>query len=858
MGEIQKMDYRLPSHVRPIRYKIMLRPNFENFTFSGEESIQLVLDKTTNIISLHAAELDIQSVEFIHQTKEVWAGNISYQKNAETVTFTFPKKVQKGRGELKLKFSSTLNDKMRGFYRSTYTVDGQVKHLATTQFEATDARRAFPSFDEPAQKAIFDVTLMIPSNTVAISNTIESNVSEHESGYKIVEFEPTPKMSTYLLAFIVGEFEYIEGKTRRSLTGSGGQAKEGILVRVFTTPGKKHQAKFARDCAVSCLEFYENYFGIDYPLPVLDMIAIPDFSSRAMENWGAITYRESTILVDEEKTSVGNKQWVALVIAHEIAHQWFGNLVTMEWWTHLWLNEGFASFIEYLAIDHIFPTWDIWTQFAGNEMGIAFKLDALQNTHPIEIAVGHPAEISEIFDKVSYAKGASVLRMLYAYLGPNDFRKGLQHYLKTHAYENAETEDLWESLEKISKKPVRKVMENWTSKAGHPVITVSEHKAKLKLEQSRFFSSPISKKKSNDRIVWSIPLRVHKRKILIDEKFALIDKPKDFAKLNTGEASFVRIDYPKAYLKHLEEKVKNKELEAVDRLGLIRDTFGIAQSGGSPTSLALDLVQSYKDEKDYTVWLEITRHLNQLDSLLAYEVFYDEYKRFAGEVYRKIAYSLGWEKKRKEKYTDGLLRGIALYKLGSYGNKETILEAQNLFVNGKDRKIDPDIRGVVYQLVAENGDKKEFDTLLSMYKSEDNQQEKDRIGGSMGRFGDKEILSETLKFAISKHVRYQSSLQIIASVWSNPFGRYLAWEFVKNNWELLKKRYAGGHYFTRVFLPAGEFTKKKDAKDIENFVRNNPVPEAQRTIAQAVEQIYANAEWLSRDKMLIQSFLLRN
>ncbi len=495
-----KTSVRLPEYVKPERYKVMLKPDLKKFTFEGEETIYLNLEKATKQITLHSIELKIESAEWVHKGKENWAGKITYDKKMETAIFSFKNNLEKGKGELKLKFKGILNDKMRGFYRSKY---GEGKHLATTQFESTDARRAFPCFDEPSQKAIFDVTLIIPQGTKAISNTIESEVLEHESGYQIVNFAPTPKMSTYLLAFIVGDFEYIEGRTL-----------DNVLVRVFTTPGKKEQAKFALDVAKKCLEFYNNYFGVDYPLPVLDMIAIPDFAAGAMENWGAVTYRESTVLIDEINSSVGNKQWVAMVIAHELAHQWFGNLVTMKWWTHLWLNEGFASFIEYLAIDHIFPEWDIWTQFVGTELSDAFSLDALNNTHPIEVEVGNPAEISEIFDRVSYSKGASILRMLWKYLGEKDFQKGLQHYLKKHAYGNAETEDLWNALEKVSGKPVAKVMANWTSKSGHPLVRVQVTGDRLKLTQSRFFSSPISKK-GNQRLnylVYSIKWKINGQK----------------------------------------------------------------------------------------------------------------------------------------------------------------------------------------------------------------------------------------------------------------------------------------------------------------------------------------------------------
>ena len=897
-----KNTHRLPDFIKPQRYKIVLKPDLENFIFEGEETISLTLLKSVKEITLHSVDIEIESVEWVHLGKEAWAAKVSYNQKTETATFKFAKSLEQGKGELKLKFKGILNDKMRGFYRSKYTIDGIDLHLATTQFESTDARRAFPCFDEPSLKAIFDVTLMIPAKTVAISNTIESKVWEHESGVKVVEFAPTPVMSTYLLAFIVGDFEFIEAPLRASSAeaASATKAEQGFegqgkrLVRVFTTPGKKEQARFALEVAVKCMEFYEKYFDIKYPLPVLDMIAIPDFAAGAMENWGAVTYRESTILIDAEKSSVGNRQWVALVIAHELAHQWFGNLVTMEWWTHLWLNEGFASFIEYLAIDHIFPEWDIWTQFVSSEMGTAYALDALKNTHPIEVEVGHPAEISEIFDKVSYSKGASVLRMLHEYLGAKDFQKGLQHYLKKHQFTNTQTEDLWRALEKVSGKPVAEVMKNWTSKSGHPLIRVqvTGNSRQLKLTQSRFFSSPISKKESTDKTIWSIPIKrtgvrtFHIERgldvILMDKKTINIEKPQDgeWMKLNATEASFVRVDYPQEYLKRLELALKDGQLSAPDRLGLIRDSFGLAQSGQSPTTLALELVKGYTKETDYTVWAELTGHLAQLDSLLAHELFYGDFQKFGKKIYEGIGQKMGWEKKKGEKHTDALLRAMVLYKLGSFGDIQTIKKAKELFSssaipanagiykNNRSRsvgrpiksgmtqgvKIDPDLKGVVYNLVAENGGKKEWADLVKMYTDEDNQQEKDRLGRSLGLFGQKEILQKTLEFAVSKDVRFQNTLGIISSVWSNPKGRYLAWEFVKEHWQMLKERYAGGHYFTRVFGPAGEFTKASDARDIEFFVKKNPVPEAQRTIAQALEQIYSNVEWLKRDKEKIKNF----
>ncbi len=840
---------RLEKHVIPQRYSITLAPDLDNFIFDGEEEITLQISQEISSMILHCAEIEIIKAEFI-RGKKVLPAKVSYDPKMETVKFDFAQNLSKGRGVLKISFTGILNDKMRGFYRSRYEMDGKTYHMAVTQFESTDARRAFPCFDEPTHKAIFDVTLKIPSDRTAISNTIETQVREHEGGFKIVKFAPSPKMSSYLLAFIVGHFEYIEKKT-----------EEGVLVRVFVTPGKKKQAEFALDVASKTLSFYGKYFKIAYPLPVLDMIAIPDFAAGAMENWGAVTYRETAILVDEEHTSTHNKQWVALVIAHELAHQWFGNLVTMEWWTHLWLNEGFASYIEYLAVDHLFPKWNVWTQFVFMDHSRALILDGLSNTHAIEIDVNHPAEISEIFDAISYSKGSSVIRMLAEYLGEKNFRDGLTHYLKKHAYSNATTLDLWNALSKVSGKPVEKIMEDWIRKPGYPLVTLNLKNNKFELSQERFFSSPLIKKK--DKALWMIPVNFissEKNKpeyfLLKDSRKIINSKTGKWIKLNSGEKSFIRVSYSPKYLTLLEKPIKNKTLSEEDRFGIVRDVFALSQAGKMSTVDALKLMSFFKNEDSYIVWMEIVSDLLQLSKLLYGQDYYPAFNKYTGEILKNIVKKVGWSKKAGESYAVTLMRGVLIYAMGAAGDKKTIATAENIF--GKvlqNKKIDPDLRAVVYRLIAENGGAAEFEKLEKLYKKTSLQEEKDRALRALCSFRDEKLLVIALRLSLSESARSQDLLKSISAVWANPWGRYVAWNFLKSHWEEIVKRFEGGHLFPRFIQPAENFVTKKDAKDVEIFFKKNPALGIDRTIAQAVEQIRSNATWIQKDGENIRKFL---
>jgi puromycin-sensitive aminopeptidase len=850
-----KNKVRLESHISPLHYNITLHPDLLAFIFSGKEIIKIKIDKDVKQITLHSKDIQIQTVEIISKKINQFANKISYNEKKETTTFYFKNVIIKGEYNLSIIFSGIINESLRGFYKSKYILDGEEKYIATTQFEATDARRAFPCFDEPAHKAVFEVSLIIPENHTAISNTLPTSIKEHLAGYNIVTFAPTPIMSTYLLAFIIGEFEYIEGKS-----------KDGVQIRVFTTPGKKHQAKFALEVAIKSLEFYNQYFDIPYPLPILDLIAIPDFESAAMENWGAVTFRETAILVDEEHTSLSNKQWAAIVIAHELAHQWFGNLVTMDWWTDLWLNEGFASYMENFCVDYMFPNWHIWDLYLSDRYAVALKLDSLANSHPIEVEVHHPDEISEIFDMVSYAKGSAVIRMLAEYIGHDNFRDGLKHYLKKHSYKNTNTIDLWNSFEQVSKKPIKEIMNSWTKETGYPLVTVSNKSNLWKIEQERFFSSRIKAKEYKDankkKHLWNIPIQYESNGKNIN---MLMTKKSDpiigtsIGKLNKEEGTFLRVKYEKENLQKIKEEISNKKLSVKDRLGIIRDMFALAEGGYINTSEALEFSLVYKDENEFIVWSEIAVGINKINNIIGDEPIKDIYNKYALSLFSSLAIRIGWDYKNGESHSDVFLRSLALSQAAYYGDKKIIKEAQKLFKNQEESPIRADIRSVVYNIVSSNGGIKEWKIFEKLYKETSMHEEKERYGRALSSFKDKNLLTKTLDFAMSKNVKNQDTPFIITAVWVNKYGRDITWKFIKNNWEKITKEYGeGGHFLSRLLSPLGGHTKVKDLNDIKKFFSKNIAPGADRTLEQSYERIESNIAWLKDDKKSIKNWLNNN
>ncbi|XP_075033123.1 puromycin-sensitive aminopeptidase [Mixophyes fleayi] len=857
---------RLPADVRPVNYGLCLKPDLIDFTFEGKLEAAVEVKNATNQIVMNCADIDIITASYaVEGDEEIHATGFNYQNEDEKVTLSFPSTLQTGFGMLKIDFVGELNDKMKGFYRSKYTTaSGEVRYAAVTQFEATDARRTFPCWDEPAIKATFDVILIVPKDRVALSNMnlIERKPYPDDDSLVEVKFARTPVMSTYLVAFVVGEYDFVETRSA-----------DGVLVRVYTPVGKAEQGKFALEVAAKTLPFYKDYFNVPYPLPKIDLIAIADFAAGAMENWGLVTYRETALLIDPKNSCSSSRQWVALVVGHELAHQWFGNLVTMEWWTHLWLNEGFASWIEYLCVDHCFPEYDIWTQFVSADYTRAQELDALENSHPIEVDVGHPSEVDEIFDAISYSKGASVIRMLHDYIGDEDFRKGMNQYLTKFQERNAATEDLWECLEQASGKPIADVMSTWTKQMGFPLIYVeSEQKDDsriLKLSQKKFCAS--GPQHGEESPQWMVPISIctsespasAKLRLLMDKPETVVLEgvtPDQWVKLNPGTVGFYRTQYSPAMLDSLLPGIRDRSLQPVDRLGLQNDLFSLARAGIISTVEVLKVMEAFVNEPNYTVWSDLSCNLGILSTLLSHTEFHEEIQGFIRDVFSPIGQRLGWDPKPGEGHLDALLRGLVLGKLGKAGHKPTLEEARRRFkdhVEGKNT-LSADLRSPVYVTVLKHGDSTTLDTMLKLHKLADMQEEKNRIERVLGAISSQDLIQKVLSFSLSEEVRPQDTVSVIGGVaGASKQGRKSAWNFVKENWEELYNRYQGGFLISRLIkLAVDGFASDKMAAEIKAFFDAHPAPSAERTVQQCCENILLNATWLKRDADAMHQYLL--
>lgn len=837
---MSKKVTRLFRHFQPENYKLDLILFKETLKFSGKVIIKgKKVGRPSHRLTLHQNGLKITKAIITKHDKQgkadIPVARLNQHRLFNEVRLHADKLIYPGNYTVTLEFEGTITDAMNGLYPSRY---GKNQVILGTQFESHHAREVFPCIDEPEAKATFDLTLTTPKDDVVLANT--PVIAESENGsVKTTTFEQTPIMSTYLLAFVVGDIAHKEATT-----------KDGVLIRAYATANNVKHVDFALDMAVKSLEFYNDYFGIPYPLPKLDMVALPDFASGAMENWGLATYREQALLVDPKNTSLPNKQYAAIVVAHELAHQWFGNLVTMRWWTDLWLNEGFASWIEYLAVDHVFPEWEIWTQFAVDNQQPALRLDALNNTHPIEVPVHHPDEIRTIFDTISYAKGASVIHMLHQHLGPTDFKKGLHLYLKKHAFKCTDTVDLWDALSEASGKDIKTFMQPWTTKPGFPIVKLDG----AKLTQERFY---LIKPESADHTVWPVPL-LAKPAQKIDTLQAASGTADSGTLLNNGRSGFYRVAYDSQTTDYLTSQVMDGLLSPVDRFSILSDSFEIAKAGHGRTVDALKLLASFNDETHDAVWDIMHMAIGDVRSVMASDdKTRDAMKPFVRQLISKSLARLGWEPKKGEQHTDTMLRPTILGLAAFAEVPEVLDEIQARFKAMKDPEdIAPDLRSVIWNTVARFGGTKEFEVFWRLHNQSTNSEVRVTLAAALTGFKDTKLTHRALEAIKSEDVRNQDAAYWVVYALMNRFGRDTAWQWMKENWNWLEETLGTDLSFSRFPVYAARvFTGEKYLKDYGKFFEPKSSPMLERTIKQGREIIQWHTDWYNRDHAKVLKFL---
>ncbi len=824
-------------NVFPIHYSLEFEPDFSSWQFRGKVVIQIDIRKPTKLIKLHTKELQIKDAQLVQNG--TFGAQIHVDEPKQELQLTFPK-VLRGKAVLTILFQGTHNEGMYGFYRSRYMLNGKEESLLTTQFESASARACFPCFDEPFFKATFDVSLTVPQPFTTISNMPIKKEITIAGGKKQVVFQVSPKMSTYLLYLAVGNFKYVETMYRN------------IKIRVYTVPDKIKYATLSLHYTKTFLQFFEQYFQIRYPLPKLDMLAIPDFASGAMENWGAITFREIALLGDEH-TSVVYKQNIAITVAHELAHQWFGNLVTMQWWDDLWLNESFATFMSYKAVHDAFPEWELPLQYFEDTICNALGADQLISTHPITVKVNTPGEIDEIFDSISYDKGGSVLHMLESFVSEKIFREGLHQYLQRHAYSNATKFDLWQAIQGAYKKTtITAMMHRWITQPGYPIVMVSKSKLGFLLQQQRF-----TLKQKTFPTMWHIPLNYVTadgiaKTALMTQKTLTLKEQKGWIKLNSGQHGFYRVKYETKVLQQLGEGIREKRIAPVDATGIENDLFSLTIQGKYTVDDYLKFVENYCVDAQYPLNSSVSAHLSSLFRITYRKKAFREVRRVSVLFHGNLLKQVGWERKPKERNTTAMLRSMSIYMLGMAGHEATLRKASTLFKQLRTKNtIDQNIKGAIYTLAAWQGDEKTFEYFLERYKNEELPEEQRKLLRSLAMFQNAGLQQRALEVSQSKTVRLQDSMMIPMALSANPMCT-LIWPWTKSNWVGLMKKYSTGTHMLPHFVHnlAGVDTPEA-YKEIQHFfsLAQHKRDDIKMAVTQTLEKLDVLMHFLEKNKV---------
>ena len=849
--------YRLPRTAVPSRYDIRLEPDLTTLTFRGQQTVALEVTETISEVVLNAIELMIDSASLENDRGETIRATATLDEGTERCRLALASPAARGRWRLRLAFRGTLNDKLRGFYRSVYKdPSGVSRTMAATQFEATDARRAFPCWDEPSFKAIFAVTLAIDPALTVVSNT--AIVSETlENGRKVVRFADSIVMSTYLVAFVVGELEATEpatvGRTR---------------LQIWCVPGKKRLARFGQEIGAASLAFFEDYYGLPYPGDKLDLIAIPDFAAGAMENLGAITFRETALLVDETAASHAELERVADVVAHENAHMWFGDLVTMTWWNGIWLNEAFATFMEMLAVDAWKPEWQRWTTF-GVSRAAALSLDGLHSTRPIEFPVTSPRDADAMFDVLTYEKGASVLRMLEQYLGAVTFREGVRDYLRTHRFANADTGDLWAALGRSAQQPIPAVMDGWIFRPGYPVVTVSRDQGgHLVLAQQRFnyLREPLPPATAEPEQPWQVPvqLRVYaggqpvEERVLLSEREARLraGAGAEAIVVNAGGHGFYRVRYAPDLLDALLKRLET--LAPIERFNLVNDAWALAVAGLMPLTAYLDLTARFRGERDRNVWSVLTASLYALNRV----VEPGDRRRLEALVRDRAMptfTALGWTPRAGEDELTRQLRGDLVRAIGVLGNdpgvqaRATELYRAHVAAPGA---VDPNVLPALIAVLAYAGDAARYDEFLRRFRAAATPQEEQRYLYALAGFHDPALARQTLERLINGEVRTQDAPFVARGMLMSVDTREIAWEFVKAHWDTMDRLYPK-HGMRRLAEGVTGLATPELEADVRRFFDAKKPQFGGKVLAQYLEQLHVAVTLRRREGAALSGYLAK-
>lgn len=833
---------KLSKEIVPQSYDIQLKPNIEKRTFTGSETVVIDVRKPTKTVALNANEMTISSAKLASTAgRGEQTARVAINAEEQIATLHFKKEIPAGTHQLTLKFAGKINESGQGLYYAVYdeATTGAKKTMLGTQMEATDARRMFPCWDEPAFRSKFRVTVTVPAAFTAVSNMpVES---EKVSGaLKQVRFGETPPMPSYLVVLCAGELDAIYGEA------------DGVKIGIFTTKGKAEQGRYALESAEKMLKYFNEYFGEKYPLPKLDMIAMPSGFGGAMENWGGITYFESILLYDPAKSSEETKQRIFGVVAHEMAHQWFGDLVTMAWWDNLWLNEGFASWMGTKCTDHFNPQWQIWLR-ANAAKQRAMATDALSATHPIQQPIRTESEADSAFDEITYQKGQSFLRMLETYLGEEDFRAGIRSYMSKHQYSNTTTADLWNALGESSKKPVSEIAASWTEQPGFPVVSLTFADDAVTVSQEPFTVH----QQNPPPLEWKIPVTHREVKIgelappiasLLDQKSAplttsVLAQP---IKLNSDGIGYYRSRYPAAQFEKLLASVA--DLSEADKVNLVSDSWALVQAERGAIADYFKLVEAVRNESGLALWEQIATTLNQIDALHLGEKERAAFQSYARSLLAPAFARVGWEPKPGEEVATGLLRVKLIAQLGDLGDEGVIAGARERFSKfvADPKTLAPDLRPPVLAVVGRYADQKTWETLHQLGRETKNIEEKVNLYNAMAAALEPELVKKTLPISISGELPPARAIGLVTQIATETEQPVLAWEFTRTHRkELDAKLDSLGKVRFAPNVMRG-FADAQRATELEQYMEQNYPAAAKSEVVKAAEEIRTKADLKQR------------